>query len=142
MIYCTASDLEDYVLAQYLVKVEELNPGSVARHIGRVSAEIDEALLVGGYTVPEENNSALLTRICAVMSAWRSIGEITSLMDTEASSANEWLPLQRLNTRSENQLDKIRDGKLNPVPENTTEDCGIEVSAPPAIFSHEKWEKF
>ena len=142
MIYCTADILTDFVLAQYLAKVEELNPGSVDRHIGQVSEEIDEALLVGGYSIPTENNSATLTRMCAVMAAWRCIGEITSLMDTEAASDNEWLPLQKLNTRAEKELDKIRDGKLNPVPDNSTDDCGIEVSAPEPIFTREKWETF
>lgn len=143
MIYCTPTNLNDYVLAQYLAKVEELNPGSVTRHISQVSSEIDEALLVGGYTQPTENNSALLTRVCAVMSAWRCIGQITSLMDTEAASENEWLPLQRLNTRCEKELDRIREGKLDPVPDNSsTDDCGIEVSAPEAIFTPAKWEMY
>lgn len=141
-MYCTIEALKDYLLEQYLAKIDELNPGSTDRHIANVSAEIDEALLQGGFEVPEENTSAMLTRICAVMSAWRSVGEITSLMDTEASTGNEWLPLQRLNTRAEKDLDKVREGKLNPFPSDGGDDSGIEVSAPERIFTSGKWSKF
>ena len=114
MSYCQATDLKGYVLQNYLDKVEELNPGSVQGHIDQASAEIDEALAQGGYAAPEGGASAALKRICAVMAAWRSIGQITSLMSSEASSNNEWLPLQRLNSRAEKDLDAIRAGKLDP----------------------------
>jgi len=141
-MYCTSDDLKDYLLEQYLAKIEELKPGSSDRHIANVSAEIDEALLQGGFEVPEENTSAMLTRISAVMCDWRLVGEITSLMDTEASSANEWLPLQKLYLRAEKDLDKIREGKLNPFPSDGGDDSGIEVSAPDRIFTADKWGKF
>ena len=141
-MYCTTDDLKDYLLAQYLAKIEELNPGAAARQMTNVSAEIDEALLQGGFEVPEANTSAMLTRICAVMCDWRLVGEITSLMDTEASSGNEWIPLQKLYLRSEKDLDKIREGKLNPFPSDGGDASGIEVSAPDQIFTSEIWEKY
>ena len=140
MEYCLISELKKYVLQQYLDVVEEKNPGSVAGHITGVSAEISEAILGGGYTLPDVNTSATLTRICAVMACWRSIGEITSLMSSEGSSNNEWLPLQRLNTRSEKELDKIRAGQLDPFPGvAVTSDSGISVSAPAALFPRKIW---
>lgn len=142
MPYCTMENLLDYVLEQYLEKIEDLNEGSVDRHILQVSGEIDEAIQQGGYSIPDGATSNTLTRICAVMAAWRSIGEITSLMDTEASSNNEWLPLQKLNSRAEKDLDMIRAGKLDPFPGSTGEAGDILVSAPEVIFSSEKWEKF
>ena len=75
------------------------------------------------------------------MAAWRSVGNLTTLMDTEASSANEWLPLQKLNTRAEKDLDLIRNGKLDPFPGEDSE-AGISVVTKEKIFSADKWEEF
>lgn len=141
MNYCDVSELTKYVLQAYLDKVDELNPGSVSAHITGVSGEITEALMQGGFEVPAVNSSAILTRICAVMSAYRSIGGITSVISTEASSSNEWLPLQRLNTRAEKDLDSVRAGKLNPFPGEGT-DSGISVSAPKPMFPDRLWEMY
>lgn len=141
-MYCTTDDLEDYLLEQYLTKVEDLKPGSADRHIAKVSAEIDEALLQGGFDVPETNTSAMLTRICAVMCDWLLVGEITSLMASEGSVDNEWIPLQKLYLRAEKDLDKIREGKLNPFPSEGGDDSSIEVSAPDQIFTSDKWKCF
>jgi hypothetical protein len=141
-MYCTIDDLKDYLLEKYLAKIEELNPGSRDRQIANVSAEIDEALLQGGFEVPDENTSAMLTRICAVMCDWRLVGEITSLMDTEASSSNEWIPLQRLNSRAEKDLDAIRQGRLDPFPSRSGSNDEVLVSAPDAIFTDDTWRKF
>jgi len=140
--YCTTTDLQDYLLAQYLAKIEELSPGSADRQLAAVSAEISEALLQGGYEIPDVNTSATLRRICAVMVDWRLVGEITSLMDTEASSGNEWLPLQRLSTRAEKDLDAIRQGKLDPFPSRSESNDEVLVSAPQQLFSPEKWRLF
>ena len=144
MNYCDENELSKYVLQEYLDVVEQKNPGSVAGHIVSVSAEISEAVLQGGFTVPAVNTSATLTRICAVMTCMRCIGEITSLMSSDASSNNEWLPLQKLNTRAEKDIDKIREGKLDPfpTPAESTSDSGISVSAPPAKFGSKLWEMF
>jgi hypothetical protein len=142
-MFCTALDLEDYLLGDYLAKIEELSAGSVDRHITNVSAEITEALLQGGWEIPETGSSATLKRICAVMCDWRLVGEITSLMDTDASTQNEWLPLQKLNARAEKDLDLVRSGKLDPFPGDVGGVSGvIEVSAPDRIFTQDKWERF
>jgi len=130
-MYCTTDDLKDFLLEQYLIKIEELNPGAAVRQMTNVSAEIEEALLQGGFEV-----------ICAVMCDWRLVGEITSLMDTESSSGNEWIPLQKLYARAEKDLDKIREGKLNPFPSEGGDDSGIEVSTPDKIFTRDKWGMF
>ena len=143
MIFCAALDLQDYLLGAYLTKIEEVSAGSVDRHMANVSAEIEEALLQGGWEIPDTGSSATLKRICAVMCDWRLVGEITSLMDTEASSANEWLPLQKLNARAEKDLDMIRQGKLEPFPGYAAGVSGaIEVNAPERIFTSEKWDTF
>lgn len=139
-MYCDQTDLGSYVYQPYLAKAEELAPGCVGIHVAQVSAEIDEALVQGGYSSPEAGVSATLRRMCAVMAAWRVVGQITSLMDTEASSSNEWLPLQRLNSRAEKDLDAIRAGRLNPFPDAVSD--SIVVDAPKPIFSHHEWRKF
>jgi hypothetical protein len=140
--YCTAADLEDYILAVYLAKVEEINPGTIGRTLVEVSGEIREAVVQGEHTVPESGTSAVLKRICAVITAYRCVGNITSLVDTEAGSGNEWLPLQRLHDQSRRDLEQIRAGKLMPFPDQDAGDSGISVSAPAAIFGESKWEGF
>lgn len=147
VLYCTAENLEDYVLAAYLDKAEEVNPGIVGRTIAAVSSEILEAVAQGGHAVPDGQDSALLRRICAVISSYRTIGDITTLMDTEASSGNEWLPLQKLFDGAVKDLGLVRNGKLDPYPDIDTEDTslgdtGISVSAPPAMFGHDRWKGF
>jgi hypothetical protein len=140
-LYCTEDDLTEYILAAYLTKIEEINPGTISRTLENVSGEITEAIAQGGYSIPDTGSSAVLKRICAVMTAYRVVGDITSLMNTEASTGNEWLPLQRLHTKAEKDLDSIRAGKLDPFPDQI-DDSGISVSAPPAMFSADVWENF
>ena len=142
MLFCTQADLIEYILETYLDKIEEINYGIIDRTINNVSAEITEAIHQGGYDIPETGDSATLKRICAVMTAWRCVGGITSLMDTEASSDNEWLLLQKLYNRSEKDLDKIRAGNLDPWPVRNDPDSGISISAPKPIFGPDTWETF
>ena len=141
--YCTADDLKEYLLQAYLDKIEEINPGTVSRTLGNVSGEITEAILQGGYAVPDTPSSELLKRICAVTTAYRCVGDITSLMDSEAGSGNEWIPLQRQFDLAQKDLDKIRSGNLDPFPaSDDAGDIGISVSAPTPKFGAELWEKF
>ena len=71
VLYCTESDLKDYILAAYLDKLEEINPGVCSRTLENVSAEILEAIYQGSHTIPETGSSAMLKRICAVMTAYQ-----------------------------------------------------------------------
>jgi hypothetical protein len=140
--YCTAADLEDYILAAYLTRVEEINPGAIGRTLAEVSAEIREAVVQGEHTIPESGTSAVLKRICAVITAYRCVGNITSLVDTAAGSNNEWLPLQRLFDKSQRDLEQIRAGRLMPFPDQDAGDSGVSVSAPAPMFGPDKWEDF
>lgn len=144
--FCSQTDLSEYLLAAYTDKIEEINPGTLGRHIAQASGEITEALLQGGFAVPDENTSATLKRICAVFTCWRSVGDITSLMDTEASSANEWLPLQTLYKQCVKELEQIRAGRLDPFP-SADDDPDISknemlASSPARIFTDEEWDGF
>ncbi|NDY73980.1 hypothetical protein DO021_19615 [Desulfobacter hydrogenophilus] len=142
VLYCTETDLKEYLLQAYLDKIEQINPGTVGRTLSNVSLEIREAILQGEHTIPETESSAVLKRICAVITAWRCVGDITSLMNTEAGSNNEWIPLQRLFDQSRKDLDSIRSGKLMPYPETDAGDPGISVSAPAVLFGPDTWGLF
>lgn len=142
VLYCTEGDLADYILQAYLDKINEINPGVVARMLAGVSAEIREVCMSGGYDAGVDGvESALLKRICAVCTAYRCVGDITTLMDTEASSGNEWIPLQKQFDCAQKELSQIREGKLDPWP-CEAEDAGISVAAPMPIFGKQMWEKF
>lgn len=110
-MYCTQNDLTDYILEDYLLAVERKKPGLGEDTIKNVSGEIDDALR-HRFVLPLSTIPATIIRICAVMSSFRMIGAITSLMESEASSGNEWLPLQTLYKQSVKDLESIRDGKL------------------------------
>ena len=142
MNYCDETDLNIYLLSGYLKKIEEINPGSTARHIEQVSAEIDEALRAN-YELPLESAPATLRRICAVIAAWRLVGEITTLMETDASNANEWLPLQTLYRQALKDLEAIRAGRPGyGLDVGAPEAGGVDVSTSERLFTDEVWRKF
>lgn len=145
MTYCAETDLQDYLLPAYLTRIEQTHAGSIAKTLGNVSAIINEAVMAGGWAIPDGvETSALLTEICAVMTCWRLVGKITSLMDTGAISDNEWFPLQKLNARAEKDLVLIRGGKLDPFPaeEGAGGTGGIEIHSLDRIFTRERLEMF
>ncbi len=142
MNFCEQTDLADYLLQAYITKIDEISPGSTLSQVETVSAEIAECLKIGGYGEAAET-TALLRRICAVIVAWRCVAEITTLMETEAVSSNEWLPLQRQYNDAVKDLRDIRDGKLDPFPGVADSEGGdVQVSAPDRLFSDEVLEEF
>lgn len=137
-IYCSRLDLEDYVLRQYLDKVEELNPGVLEKHIGQVSSEIDDVLR-HRYVLPLATVPETIKRIAAVMVCYRSIGAITSLMSTEAASNNQFIYIQNQNKAAEKSLIDIRKGDVDlgllQLGAPVVDDGEMEVIVPPKIFS-------
>ena len=107
--YCTPEDLESYVLPAYMVSAEELRPGVRGRHIGHVSAEIDDAL-APRYRTPLDPVPATVRRVCAVLAAYRVIGEITTIVTEEGTTKNEWIPLQSLVKQAQADLAAMRSG--------------------------------
>lgn len=99
VLLCTRDHLTDLLLAAYVDACEEQNPGLVNRTIEAVSGEIVDMLqyrypqpwtVQGIPAVPE------LVRYCAaVISAYRTVQAVTTLVDSESSSDNEWIPLQK-----------------------------------------------
>jgi hypothetical protein len=144
-MFCELADVKKYVHYQYLEKLDEIRPGAVDIHIGQVNGEVSEAVLQGGFALPAVNTSATLRRIAGVMSAWYCVCAITSVMDTEAGSNNEWIPLQKNYERAMKDLDSIREGLLNPFPEDISETAsggGVSVVVPLQMFDSEFWERF
>ncbi|WP_034632323.1 phage protein Gp36 family protein [Maridesulfovibrio bastinii] len=142
-MYCTRSDLTDYLLADYLAAVDKIDAEKVARTMANVESEMSEALVSGGYTVTANDVPATVKRICATLSAYRSVSAITSLVVDENSSDNEFLPLQRQAERAEKEMDQIRLGKIRLAPPEATSaqpNDTVIVVTPPRKFKD--WSRF
>jgi phage gp36-like protein len=111
-VYCERADLTDYVLEAYLVAAEEQTAGIVEKTIRNVSGEIDDALRAR-FELPLLQTPDTLKRIASVMVAYRVVGGITSLMNSEGGSNNDWIPIQTQYKQAIKDLESIRDGKLN-----------------------------
>ena len=111
MNLCTRAHITDLLHAEYVAACEEQNPGLVDRTIEAVSGEIGDALSYR-YPQPWPYVPELVRYIAAVTSAYRIVEAITSLVDTEASSDNEWLPLQKQWKYCTGLLEDISSGKL------------------------------
>ena len=93
-MYSSQGQIEKYVYKPFLEAAESKIPGIVQNTIAAVSAEIDERLS-RRWVVPFGTTPALVAHICSVLAAYRIVGALTSLMDTEAQSDNQWIPLQK-----------------------------------------------
>ncbi len=143
--YCQSADLGDYLLEEYILKAEEFKPGIVDRTIGNVSGEIDDALR-SRFVLPLATVPPTIKRICAVMSAWRMVGAITSMMAQETNDDNEWVALQTQYRQSVKDMEAIRDGKLKlGLPElgaTPVSDSRVAVVTRPRQFGDDAWSKF
>ena len=111
MPLCTLDDLKDYLLAAYLDACEKQNPGLAERTVAAVSGEVTD-LLRRLYPLPWPEVPALVRYIAAVIAAYRTAEAITTLVNTEGTTENEWIPLQKEWKRATEMLEKIATGKL------------------------------
>jgi phage gp36-like protein len=121
MPLCTLDDLKDYLHAGYLESFEEQNPGLAQRTIAAVSGEVTD-LLRRRYPLPWPEVPALVRYIVAAISAYRTAEAITSVVDTEGDTENEWIPLQAEWKRATEMLEKLSTGKLK-LPLATADDA-------------------
>lgn len=136
MLLCRRSHIVDLLHAAYVEACEQQNPGLVDRTIEAVSGEIEDALSYR-YPQPWPYVPELVRYIAAVISAYRVVEAITSLVDTEASSANEWLPLQKQWKYCTDLLEDIASGKQKlPLEEANPdrEEASVAVIAPVRFF--------
>lgn len=136
MLLCTTSDLTDYLLQAYLDACEQQNPGLAERIIKAVSGEIKD-LLAYRYPSPWPAVPPIIRYIASVISAYRTAEAITTLVNTEGSTENEWIPLQSEWRRATSILDEIASGKRKiPLVEEILdrEDASVAVVAPVPFF--------
>lgn len=136
MLLCNRQNLTDLLHAAYMKACEEQNPGLVERTIEAVSGEVGDALSYR-YPQPWPYVPELVRYIAAVISAYRVVEAITSLVDTEASVSNEWIPLQKQWRECLDTLDDIVKGKLKlPLEEAhpDREEASVAVISRPPLF--------
>ncbi len=136
MLLCKREHLTDLLHAAYMQACEEQNPGIVERTIEAVSGEVGDALSYR-YPQPWPYVPELVRYIAAVISAYRVVEAITSLVDSEASEGNEWIPLQKQWKQCLSMLDDIAKGKLRlPLDEThpDREDASVAVVSRKPLF--------
>lgn len=111
MLLCERVHITDLLHEKYVLACEKQNPELVARTIEAVSGEIGDALSYR-YPQPWPYIPELVRYIAAVFAAYRVVEAITSLVDTEASSDNEWIPLQKQWKYASDLLEDIVRGRL------------------------------
>lgn len=141
MQLCTRDQICDLLMEAYVLKAEEFNPGLVGRTITAVSGEVLDTLSYR-YPQPWPQVPHLVSHIAAVFSAYRVVKAITSLVSSEGSQDNEWIPLQQEWKQCTAQLDDLAKGKLKlPFEEDfrDREDPETVVISDPKIFD---WKGF
>lgn len=133
MILCSREHIVDLLHAKYVAACEKQNPGLVERTIEAVSGEIGDALSYR-YPQPWPYVPEIVRYIAAVTGAYRVVEAITSLVDTEESGDNEWIPLQKQWKYCMDLLDQIARGKLKLPLEETNPD---REEASVAVFSRQ-----
>ncbi len=111
MRLCNEEHVKDLLLDKYIQACEELNNDLTARTIDAVSGEIGD-MLAYRYPQPWPCVPELVRYIASVIAAYRVVKAITSLVDTEADSENEWLPLQKQWKYATGLLEDIAKGRL------------------------------
>jgi phage gp36-like protein len=141
-VYCQRTDLTDYVLDAYLTAAEEQTPGIVDKTLVNVAREIDDALRAR-FVLPLATVPGTLTRIAAVLAAYRIVGAITSVMSSEGGAANEWIPLQTQYKQAVRDLEAVRSGALNiglqELGEESRVDGELEVRTRQPLFDFRGW---
>jgi len=109
--YAEPRHVTDLILAQVTEAAEALNADLVARCLADATGEV-ASLLAIRYPQPFSPAPEIIRWITAVIAAWRVVGAITSLMDTEAATDNQWLPIQTQYKRAWALLEDYAKGRL------------------------------
>jgi len=108
--YAAPEHVTDLILAAVADAAEALNADLVARCLDQATAEI-ASLLGRRYRQPFSPVPGIIRWITSVIAAWRVVGAITSLMDTEAASDNQWIPIQKQYNRAWDLLEDLAAGR-------------------------------
>lgn len=129
----------DILHVGYLDACEAQNEGLTERTIAAVSGEMCD-LLGARYKLPFQAVPKVIGYIASVLSAYRIVQAITSLVSSEATSDNEWIPLQGQWKACNKLLAEIVEGKVKlQFPEHEVvlsdrEDASFHVIAPAKTF--------
>lgn len=136
MQVCTRDSIIDLLHVKYVEACEKQNPGIVERTIDAVSGEIADALAYR-YPQPWPQVPELVRYIAAVISAYRVVEAITTLVSSESSTDNEWIPLQKQWKYCVDLLASIAAGKTKlPLAEANPdrEEASVAVVSRPPLF--------
>lgn len=136
MKLCNIENITDLLHAEYVAACQEENPGLVERTIRDVSGEIGD-MLSYRYPQPWPYVPELIRYCAAVISAYRVVEAITTLVKTEGASDNEWLPLQKQWKHVLELLEDMAKGKLKlPLEEANPdrEDASVAVVSRKPVF--------
>lgn len=136
VLLCEPENITDLLHAEYVAACEEQNPGLVERTIRDVSGEIGD-MLSYRYPQPWPYVPELARYIAAVVTAYRIVEAITTLVTSEDSSDNEWIPLQKQWKYCMDLLEQLAKGKIKlPLPEANPdrEEASVAVMSRPALF--------
>lgn len=136
MLLCDRAAIIDLLHVKYVEACEGQNPGLVERTIEAVSGEIGDALAYR-YPQPWPKVPELVRYMAAVISAYRVVEAITSLVSSESGTDNEWIPLQKQWRYCTDLLASIAAGKTKlPLVEVNAdrEDASVAVVSRPALF--------
>lgn len=92
--YAEPRHVTDLILKEVATAAEALNDELVTRCLADATGEVSSLLAVR-YRQPFSPVPEIIRWITSVIAAWRVVGAITSLMDTEAASDNQWIPIQK-----------------------------------------------
>jgi phage gp36-like protein len=109
--YATPKHVTDLILKEVTSAAEALNDDLVARCLADATGEV-ASLLAIRYRQPFAPVPEIIRWITSVIAAWRVVGAITSLMDTEASADNQWLPIQKQYDKAWALLDDLAKGRV------------------------------
>lgn len=138
------NSVQDFLLQAYVEACESQNPGLLERTIEAVSAEMLEMLAVR-FVLPFQKVPDVIKKIASIFAAYRTVQAITSLVATEASTDNEWLPLQKQWENCNKLLQDIISGKIKlPAAEKENialdrEDADFMVISPAKTFDFSKF---
>lgn len=111
MLLCKPEHIIDLLEAKYAEACEKRNPGLIGRTIEAVSGEVSDALSYR-YPQPWPYVPEIVRYIASVISAYRVVEAITSLVSAENDTDNEWIPLQKQWKQCLEWLDDIVRGRM------------------------------
>ena len=108
--YAEPRHVTDLILKEVSSAAEALNADLVTRCLADATGEVASMLAIR-YRQPFSPVPEIIRWITSVIAAWRVVGAITSLMDTEAATDNQWISIQKQYDRAWALLEDYAKGR-------------------------------